>query len=1001
MRTLSIAFMLASVVQASAQSPSLQWVESVPNVSTPGDIAGVNDAHRAPDGSIFLVGKVNGPRSIVGDIISDSTYVAHYDTTGQCLWSKGPGGVRLALDGGGGVYVVGAFTGSMVFGGITLTATGKDAFVAKYDADGQELWARRMGGALDDGALSVAVDGLGRVHVGGYFRGTGTFGSTTLIATHDSTGFHAAFDASGNLQWAVLAGGFHSFAYGIFLLNTMACDAAGNTYMAGQFSGTATFATTQTTTSDPDRIYLARFDAAGNCSWVQAMGSAYGNTVQDIALDPSGNLFLYGMFRGPSAAFGAINLINAAASYDDIFLACYDTNGSAQWAQLLASNFFNDFATNLDLDDSGHVWVTGDATSTCLIGTSTIDAGNFLAEFDDTGAVLSAQNFLDAGYAAQVCGLSGDHFTYGRFNTAEFVPGSGVNVQASLPGGEEGYLARYECDLSFGWMRRMGVHGMAYEAANSVLTDAAGDVYSTGYFFTTAILCGDTLRAPLSASHIWLNKRDANGNCLWTVHMSCSEPTGVNDRNYPLSLAIDANGDLYCTGRFFGTIDIGSTQLVSAGKQDVFLAKFDGNGNLLWAIREGGGQGDEGTSVEIDADGNILLAGLYAGTATIGGTVLTSQGYGDGFLAKYDASGNSMWARSFGGSGWDSGLGVALDDQGNTYITGRYTTSASFDALTINGTGDSDFYLAKYGPNGDLIWLAGSTGTGWKQANSVVVGGSGQIYVTGLYNGDLTVCTNTLVGDPSNYHAFLSCFNPDGELLWQNDYPSTNSQGYALSARPSGDILVAGSFTGSLSVGSLTITGNGGQDSWVASLNSAGQELWVHGTSGNDFWDLSYAADVASDGQNALLVGGFGNFLFSASDQAGGSLTFAPGDPGSVRFAPNSSDAYVARFSSPENISPPFNPDGCNGTVQVPEQAVTSGMIIAPNPVNGSCTVIAAGSSGSALIEVRDMAGRVVMSAPIRNAGNTTIDAAGLVPGVYTLTILSATERRSALFVKE
>ncbi|MBK8499384.1 MAG: hypothetical protein IPL52_11355 [Flavobacteriales bacterium] len=77
----------------------------------------------------------------------------------------------------------------MDFAGITMTASGQDAFVAKYDTNGQEIWARQMGGAFNDGSYSVAVDGLGRVHVGGYFRGTADFGSTTLVATHDTTGF--------------------------------------------------------------------------------------------------------------------------------------------------------------------------------------------------------------------------------------------------------------------------------------------------------------------------------------------------------------------------------------------------------------------------------------------------------------------------------------------------------------------------------------------------------------------------------------------------------------------------------------------------------------------------------------------------------------------------------------------------------------------------------------------------------------------------------------------
>lgn len=1003
MKQFSTAVILLASASASAQ-PTFQWAETITNVATPGSYAGVRDAVVAPDGSVYVSGRTSGPRVIVADnIVEGSTYVAHYDTSGNCLWVKSPGGGEVALDANGDLYVSDSFTGTMQFGPSSLTATGKDAYVAKYSATGQKLWARKMGGALDDGAYCTAVDGLGRVHVGGYFRGAATFGATTLTATHDTTGFHATLDANGNFQWAVLAGGFESWDPNFFMNNQMDCDAVGNTFMAGQFNGTATFGGTSITTTDGDRAYLARYDASGNCTWVIATGAEYGNEIAYVRCTPSGNIYLYGNFRGISATFGGTVITNYAQSWTDNYLALFDANGIAQWAEPIASNYINDWVEGLDVDDAGHAWITGQAPSgPAPIGPFTVDAGQYLAEFDETGAALMAQNFIDASYVRHAMGANDDHFILGHyFGSVEFDLGSGSNLNAALDVAEEGYLARYHDDLSFDWMRRLGLHGAAYDGATSVAADAAGNVYTTGLFYTTAIICDDTLRAPLAATHLYLNKRDANGDCLWTVQIPCSEPTGINQSNVSASIALDPNGDLYFTGRFFGTIDFGVAQLVSAGRQDIFVAKYDANGNCLWAIREGGSDEDEGAALEIDPSGNVLLTGLFKGSVNIAGTALNSaSSYADGFLAKYDTNGNGIWAKSFGGALWDTGNGLAVDGAGNTYITGRYTGSATFDALTVNGTGDADLFLAKYAPNGDLLWLVGSTEIGWKQTSDVLVGASGQIYLTGSYYGNLSICTNTLTGDPTNFHAFLSCFDSEGNLLWQKDFPSVDSRGYALAARPAGDIVLSGSFSGSMQVGALGTNGNGLQDPFVAAFNSAGEELWAQAMSGNDFWDIASAADVYADEQTVYAIGSFGRFQFSAFDQTGGSMAFLPGVPGSNGFAPNALDSYIVKYGSAEQISPPYNPLGCDGTVQVDEIASTDDLLIAPNPVDRFFAISGDAIMPDALITVHDVNGREVPVVFTRSSDRITVDAAHLDAGIYSVTIRSAIGQATTRFIK-
>ncbi|MCB9170234.1 MAG: SBBP repeat-containing protein [Flavobacteriales bacterium] len=983
--------------------PTFQWAETVPNVVTPGEFTSIVDADVSSDGTVCLTGWSNGPRTIVADTIVGGSFVARYDTSGNCLWAASPGGTAIALSSSNDVYLVGSFSGTMQFAGSMLTAAGQDPFVAKYDANGQQQWARKMGGAQDDKALSVAVDGLGRVHVCGYFQGTATFGPTTLVATHDTTGFHTTLDPNGNFEWAVRAGGLTSWNPFLDHNRAITCDALGNSYVAGVFNGTASFGSTMLTTTGFDQVFLARFDAGGNCSWVQAMGANYGNILRDIAFSTTGGVYVCGNFWGPQGVFGSTTITNTNVNTEELFLACYDANGNGLWAQSIAPSSGYEAFNSLNTDDAGNAWLCGSIPlgSSSQIGSFPIGDDPFLAEFDATGNVLFAGNVIDAFYLRHAGGSGGNHFLFGNYGGTEFDPGSGEVIHAALMSGHEGFLARYHDDLGFHWMRRIGLHGAAYDGATGVAVDPAGNVYSSGNFVTTAILCGDTLRAPLAAMRSWLNKRDANGACVWNKQLRCIEPEAMCNVQ---AFARAGNGDLLLAGEFTGTLDLTTVQLIANGPGDLFLARFDENGNCLWAINEGGTGSPSAGSVTEAPNGNILLAGSFSGNATIAGNGLVSSGQTDGFIARYDASGNGLWCRSFGGASWENGSGIAVDSAGNAYVTGRFTTSATFDALTVNGAGDADLYLAKYDPNGNLVWLTGSTGAGWKQATSVVVGTSGQVYITGQYTGEMTICTNTLVGDNTTPHPFLSCFSANGGLLWQHDYPcSGGGSGSNIAARPGGDIVLTGGFSGDLTVDGFILNAQGAADAWVAAFNSAGDALWAHAMSGTDpLWDFASGLDLDADANNVIVSGSFGDFYFTAFDQNVGSFYFVPGDPGTLRTAPNASDAFVVKFGSIENISPPFNPAGCDGTVQVAEAgAAPVGLLIAPNPVHRFCTVQGPLISTGTVIRVRDMSGREVSVPACIAAGTMTLDATELAPGTYAVDVRSARGRATGRLVKQ
>jgi hypothetical protein len=158
---------------------------------------------------------------------------------------------------------------------------------------------------------------------------------------------------------------------------------------------------------------------------------------------------------------------------------------------------------------------------------------------------------------------------------------------------------------------------------------------------------------------VFLSKFDINGNVTWMK--------GAKGKagDYPYGIATDAVGNSYVTGSFTSdTLSFGSFDLINVnpGQRDIFIAKYDPNGNALWAKSAGGSTTDEAYSITIDALGNSYITGYFASPTIVFGTfTLTQTGLKDMFLAKYDMNGNIQWAKNPSGNDWDCGRSITID----------------------------------------------------------------------------------------------------------------------------------------------------------------------------------------------------------------------------------------------------------------------------------------------------------------------------------------------------
>jgi hypothetical protein len=267
------------------------------------------------------------------------------------------------------------------------------------------------------------------------------------------------------------------------------------------------------------------------------------------------------------------------------------------------------------------------------------------------------------------------------------------------------FLAKYDASGNYVFAKNMG--GTSSETANAIAMDGTGNVYITGYYFGTSDFDPGVGTASLSSvsgtQDIFIAKYDASGNYLYAKSIGGTS----NDRGQ--SITVDGSGNVYITGYFTGTADFdpsaSTANVATIGSNDIFLAKYDASGNYVYAKGIGGTGDDRGMDIAIDGSDNLYITGNFSTTADFDPSAstasLVSAGGTDVFVAKYDASGNYVYARALGGTAADLGNAIAVDDDGNTYITGSFSATADFEPgsstrnlISVSGT---DFFVARYG----------------------------------------------------------------------------------------------------------------------------------------------------------------------------------------------------------------------------------------------------------------------------------------------------------------
>ncbi|UOQ54523.1 hypothetical protein [Hymenobacter cellulosivorans] len=681
-------------------------------------------------GDLYVAGAFGGRTLTLGATTLTNTcsnpygsdlYVAKLSSGGQWLWAyqaSGPGSKdasRIALDASGNVYLTGNFGTSATFGSTTLTSTSNEVFVAKISAAGQWQWAVKGGSEKQNTTNGLQTDASGNVYVTGSFRGvTATFGSFSLTNSSAVAGsglpdlFVAKLSAAGQWQWVTKAGGYNSdYTVGLGL------DAGGNVYVAGLTEyGLVSFGSISVNVPYESRVFVAKLNPTGQWQWVTLAGGTAQDHPSALLVDAAGNTYLTGNFTSPRLTLGSLSL-DKPGQQAGTFVAKMNSSGQWQWAAQ-NSGTENVSSNGLTLDAAGNVFVTGHYIyGSTTFGTTTLTSSGttdlFVARLNGSGQwqwAVQSNGGGESSVHATATDAAGNVYVTGIFTGTLLFGPTTLSSQA----GNSLFVAKRSAAGQWLWVKQTtgsARYGKGdYFDRNALAVDGSGNVYLTGSFRGNSATFGSSVLSSLTGGYYgydaFVAKLDASGQWQWAVR------GGGTDDDSGSSLATDGSGRVYVSGHFYSTTaQFGSLSVTSSSanrNQEVFVARLDADGQWQWASSGGGATDDRGSSLALDASGNVYIAGSYQTAATFGPSTLNSPGYSSAYVAKLNAAGQWQWATGARGSGYYGAAGIATDASGNAYVTGFVSGGAAFDNIILSSTDSADVYVAKVNPTGQWQW---------------------------------------------------------------------------------------------------------------------------------------------------------------------------------------------------------------------------------------------------------------------------------------------------------
>ncbi|HEX6432070.1 MAG TPA: SBBP repeat-containing protein [Niastella sp.] len=768
----------------------------------------------------------------------------------------------------------------------------------KYNDDGDTKWIKRYNGPGNgsDEATAIATDSQGNVYVTGWSTGTGTGSDYTTIKYNDD----------GDTKWVKRYNGPGNEIDQAFAI---AVDSAGNVYVTGSSTGTGT----------AGDITTIKYDDDGNTKWVQRYNGPGNGSDQatTIAVDKNGNVYVTGWSTGSGTG-------------RDITIIKYNNDGIQQWVSTYNGPVNDlDQANDLALDPYGNVYITGFITTFVIEGEgneTSIATIKYNASGLQQWAAIYNREQIDKGNALAVdafgnvyiTGISGpvtedpvnDYVTL-KYNTAgvqqweAIFTGTGtdqngqardlvldkagnvyITGSASIQTETDYTTVKYNNNGVQQWVATYDGPGNASDIAFAMGIDNNGNIYVTG-------------RSQIDNYDYATVKYNADGKQKWVERFNGRNEQIKGGPDFANALALDKNGNVHVTGGITrlntgmdyttykydeganriwkktysgtgigpdaasaiavdakGNVYVTGTSDGGAIRDDYATVKYDKNGDTKW-VRRYNGPGnatDQATAIAVDNEGNVYVTGES----------IASGSFGDYATIKYDKNGNEKWVRRYNGPGnsSDRANAIAVDQSGNVYVTGRSFDSGSLD----------DYATIKYDANGNELWVVRyNGGTGNDEARALVVDVAGNVYITGLSFGSDSYDYATIKYNTAGVQQWVVRYNSSADIF--NSFDDAR------------DIAIDAS-------GNVYVTGESQSDYTTIKYNAAGVEQWVaryNGGPGNP-------QDIA----NALALDDLGNVYVTGGSRVNNNVFE---DYATVKYNAAGVQQWAARYDGPGGLT--------------------------------------------------------------------------------------------------
>lgn len=853
---------------------------------------------------------------------ASDAFIAQFNAKGSLQWLKQIGGhgedtgLGIAVDQKEHAYITGSFEKTATFGDLLLQSKGKsDVFVAQYDEEGHQLWLQQIGGEQIDVGYDIVLDAAENVAITGFFEKTSIWNKQLKKAVGETDWFIAQYDDKGRRQWWHHAGGVgEDKAFGI------APHPKTGYLITGTFEQRITFKRKNKDdlvlkSKGGQDIFVTHYSPKGKVLNAYTIGGKKQDKAYSISSHPNGRFWVAGSLEDKVKLNKWNSITTAGKSSSDLFLAQFHPSSSQpflnpsfthshaivnqpiqfsddtkafppvhtwewqlgdgsistlpmpahtysdygvysvsltvsngqltethqrtlrieppemkaglwQWAKAI-NNDGEHQAIDVALDQQNQLWTLSNFTNSIQLPLPSIMPNpNFINPIDmrlvekltDSLTVAMAQWQADSLLTDSLLTIYTDslHILHEQKRLFLDHPNDSISELSFQSKGQTDVLLT-KCNPNNGEVTwATTIKGNDWDEATAMTTNANDLVWVTGYF--KGMLSIDTnFIIAKGNKDAFIAQFDAKGQCQWLRQI------GGIGWDIATTIVADESNEVIVAGTFDEELllegqDRENILLQAVDGEDIFIAKFNASGELIWATAANGQGIDQVSSIALDPKGNFWLTGSFEENIQIGTTKLQSKGFEDAFIAHFDASGEAIWAISAGGDLFDAGTSVAVDAKGNGIVVGNFWGTATFspdDEKSLTAQANKDVFIAKYNRKGKLLWVQQAKSEAAIEPQKVMIQKNDNIVLTGAFEQKMELEYMSLESRGGK-DVFVAAYTPDGSILWAKQAGGKqNDMGYGLAQTTPKQLWLFGDFETNIQLGKNGLKGTGKKDCFI------------------------------------------------------------------------------------------------------------------------------------------------------------------------------------------